>query len=145
MIFKLWLYPKWLRLSSLVNKWLEDAYVKYHNAKNLAAAEKFLRKFRKNHDGLYAQQRPLPNPKCKHLKGGGAIRSHYKDYNIGCHTFIDGRTKIWCLNGCGFVSWEGQKSFVEATRMLEQSNNTKSSSERTIIIAQGMGSNVRRP
>lgn len=85
-----------------------------------------------------------PREECRHLKGAkascwgvdkfGGPHSSFacKDYNVGCHTFVDGRTKIWCLNGCGFVSWNGDENWTEAKRMVEQSTNCPSSSERWV-------------
>src|SRR5271157_3808849 len=66
--------------------------------------------------------------RCTHAKGGRGPRVT-TDYNVGCHTFIDGKTKIWCLNGCGFESWTGDANWEKACGMCEQSTNTASSSE----------------
>lgn len=80
-----------------------------------------------------------PREKCKHLKGGLASRwgvdiygdkfGAHKDYNVAGFRFADGKTKIWCLNNCGFVSWQGDENWVKAKSMLEQSTNTLASSE----------------
>lgn len=82
-----------------------------------------------------------PKEKCRHLKGGVAsrwgvdkyggpgFRTEMKDYNLGCHTFVDGKTKIWCLNGCGFVSWNGDENWAKAKEMMDSSTNLPSSSE----------------
>lgn len=145
MSFALWLYPKWVRLSKAINNWLEAAYVEYHNAKNLAEAEEFLRKFRESGNESFAQAKARdrkPDPNCKHLKGGSSIRVGYKDYNVACHNFPDGTAKIWCLNGCGFVSWKGSKSWPSAIKLMERTTNTQTSSE---IIWKKDATNVRRP
>jgi hypothetical protein len=68
--------------------------------------------------------------RCHHLKGGRVRLSSMRDYNMLTHTFVDGKTKIWCGNGCGFVSWYGDRNWKEATRMSDESTNTPSASER---------------
>lgn len=80
-----------------------------------------------------------PKKECKHLKGaegspwgidkyGGPRRSSLIDYNVATHTFINGTTRIWCLNGCGFESWEGDEKWQQALKMIQQTSNTRSSS-----------------
>ena len=77
--------------------------------------------------------------KCEHQKGGLASRwgvdtygkkfGAHKDYNVAGFRFANGKTKIWCLNNCGFVSWQGDENWSKAKSMLEQSTNTLASSE----------------
>ncbi len=104
----------------------------YYLQKNIEHAETFLRWFKsiRGYNRLNsAQVRPLPNLNCTHTKGGsGGVR--YKDYNVHGHRFADGTYKIWCGNNCGFVSYERDSNWMEAIRMMGQSTNTVSSSER---------------
>ncbi len=70
--------------------------------------------------------------RCGHTKGGRRVKGRpliVRDYSLACHTFIDGRTRIWCLNGCGFEAWNGDKNWEQAYEMFKQSTNTHSSSE----------------
>ncbi len=135
MRFKLWLYHAWVKFSTAVNKVLAPVYVEYMNARALAKAEKFLQKFRSTqwyHDRHISDQKrkPDPNPKCKHTKGGTLPSpGGFRDYNVACHRFTDGRIKIWCLYSCGFVSWGGDANWTEAVRMMESSTNTQTASE----------------
>jgi hypothetical protein len=88
-----------------------------------------------------------PRQECKHSKGprvckwgmdkyAGSSYSQYgpKDYNLACHTFIDGRTKIWCMWNCGYVVWsDGDKeAYIKAKSLMEQSSNKHSASERPV-------------
>lgn len=66
---------------------------------------------------------------CGHYKGGGN-RYAIKDYNVAAHTFPDGKVKIWCMNGCGFKSWNGDANWQQALFMQENTSNNPSSSER---------------
>ncbi len=69
--------------------------------------------------------------KCNHLKGnqwGGR-----RDYAVSFHTFIDGSQRIACLKGCGFEVFnkpEWSFKWGVGMKMVEQSTNTPSSSER---------------
>lgn len=91
-----------------------------------------------------------PRAECAHGKGGatsrwgvdiyGANKSFGRrplDYSVGCHTFIDGSTKIWCLHNCGFIAWKKSDgtedgNWAEAIKMLQDSTNHPSSSERVV-------------
>jgi hypothetical protein len=100
-----------------------------------AYADRFLKKWRENRGEGWTyslQEKPKPNPYCKHLKGG-RIRGVAKDYNVAGHTFPDGRVKIWCLNGCGFEAYPKDANWQEAVAMLDESSNKRSSSERTMF------------
>jgi hypothetical protein len=79
---------------------------------------------------------------CTHLKGAVATRwgvdkyggpkpvSHCcKDYNVSCHTFINGTVVIKCLYNCGFESRPGDENWEEAERMFKESTNDSTSSE----------------
>jgi len=79
-----------------------------------------------------------PKTKCMHLKGGQMTRWGWdkygggtctRDYNLACFTFVNFRSRIWCLNGCGFVSNSGDPNWAEALAMFKQSTNTRASSE----------------
>jgi hypothetical protein len=97
-----------------------------------AYADRFLKKFRENREEGWtysAQEKPAHNPYCKHLKGG-RLRSITRDYNVAAHTFADGRTKIWCLNGCGFEAYPKDVNWAKAIEMAEQSSNRASTTER---------------
>jgi len=70
----------------------------------------------------------LRQAKCKHLKGGRLRNRVIKDYAIKCFTFIDGRAEVSCLL-CG-KKWEPNgQDWEKALEMLEQTTNTRSSSE----------------
>ena len=64
---------------------------------------------------------------CQHLKGG-RLRSGYKDYNVSCHTFINGETKIRCLS-CRRVWTSKDPDGKEALLMVKNSTNARTSSE----------------
>lgn len=98
---------------------------------NYARADRFLKKFRENRAEGWtysAQEKPGPNPYCKHLKGG-RLKTAYKDYNVVGHTFPDGTVKIWCLNNCGFVATPKSENWKTAMEMADQSSNKTSASE----------------
>lgn len=129
---QLWLYMRWAELSVAIDKvktGIDKYFVKAH-------AEKFLAEFRSTEcyqkrleDNRQMKVRLLANPNCKHLKGGRL--SIGRDYNLALHTFADGRTKMWCLNHCGFKLWDDEVGFSEARiLMITQSTNKPSSSER---------------
>jgi hypothetical protein len=92
------------------------------------------------------RERMVPRQACKHLKGGGMLagkmwdkydgpQNHRSvDYSVATHRFPDGKTKIWCLQGCGFESWTGDANWAEAVHMAESSTNCQSSSEMLIKI-----------
>lgn len=98
--------------------------------------------------------RTTPREECRHLKGAEASRwgvnkyggpprhSGARDYNLACHTFINFKTKIWCLNGCGFVSYPGDPNWKQAVEMFDLSTNTKSSSEIPATINPSRGKAV---
>jgi hypothetical protein len=69
---------------------------------------------------------------CRHLKGGRYHPLYYKDYCVSDHTFPDLRRQIKCLI-CGWDSWfvngKGDQRWAEALQMVEQSTNTRTSSE----------------
>lgn len=88
----------------------------------------------------------LRQARCSHLKGGRkGPRSQVRDYAVGIHTFITGRPEIrcfickmiWKMNDTAeFLIRNGRKianhtklGWYEATKMLEQTTNTPSSSE----------------
>jgi hypothetical protein len=135
---KLW--KLWLRVSAFVNKRFEKFYqetVRLERSAALAAAVKhadeFLAYFRKRSDyeGFNKVPRhPVAPKNCLHVKGGPRLKPIFRDYAVAQHTFINGRTKIWCLLGCGFVSWNGDKNWKKARQMVELSSNRPSSSER---------------
>lgn len=99
-----------------------------------AYADRFLKKFRENRQEGWtysAQEKRPPNPNCKHLKAERTrMAGTPKDYNMATHTFADGRTKIWCLNNCGFESFRGDANWRKALEMAEESSNHPSASER---------------
>ncbi len=71
--------------------------------------------------------------KCNHLKGN--FRGGIKDYCVSFHTFIDGSQRIACLKGCGFEVFNKpgwQFKWAVGVKMVEQSTNKPSSSERVI-------------
>ena len=121
----------WVRLEKYVNSYLGKKVRKILQAREVAKADAFLKEFRKQEHWF-----PTKPEKCSHLKGGKHRRLHSKDYALGQHTFSDGRTKIWCLLGCGLVAWSGDKNFQNLTKMMELSSNTASSSERTVLQTQ---------
>jgi hypothetical protein len=108
----------------------------YYLRKNIEYANTFIEKFRsrkKDPNNFSAQKRSKPNVNCTHLKGGRPYIRKYvssRDYNILVHNFSDGTTKAWCGYGCGFVSHPGDPNWDEAKRMMEESSNTQSGSER---------------
>ena len=88
----------------------------------------------------------LRQARCSHLKGGRkGPRSQVRDYAVGVHTFITGRPEIRCFickmiwktrDTAEFLLRHGKKvanhtkiGWFEATKMLEQTTNTPSSSE----------------
>jgi hypothetical protein len=82
-----------------------------------------------------------PRAECQHMKGGEMSRfgwdkyagmkgNRNRDYSVAHHRFSDGREKIWCLQGCGFVSWMGDENWSKAREMMKQSTNSTSGSER---------------
>jgi len=94
-----------------------------------------------------------PRAECRHLKGAEASRwgvdrwggnkfGTAKDYNLACHTFPDAKTKIWCLNGCGFTSSPSDPNWKQAVEMFRQSSNSKSSSEIVPIAIPSRGEAV---
>jgi len=128
---------KWL--IGKIQKWGRKAY----QAREIAKAELFLLNFRKgrpiwdfslspyeNAVRLGFAKKPNPRPFCLHVKGGNSRRAaQRKDYNLACHRFPDGITKIWCLNNCGAKWQEDEAGWSEAVDMFEQSSNRESSSE----------------
>lgn len=101
--------------------------------KNVRRARALLRTFHsKFRDAMSEPGERNPIKNCKHLKGTQSFRTAHRDYNVACHTFVDGRTKVWCMNGCGFVSWRGDENWKQALDMMEQTSNRPSSSERGI-------------
>jgi hypothetical protein len=86
-------------------------------------------------------KKKTPREECKHLKGavasrwgvdvygGPPINLPAKDYNLAFFTFVSGKSKIWCLNNCGFVSHSGDPNWKEAVAMFNLSSNTRASSE----------------
>lgn len=65
---------------------------------------------------------------CKHLKGGRYRLPGHKDYATWCFTFVDGSTIIKCAI-CG-EKWTPQSpDWADAIKMMEQSTNTRCSSE----------------
>lgn len=89
-----------------------------------------------------------PKKGCRHMKGGDMSRFGWdkfggprgighKDYSVARHTFTDGRQKIWCLQGCGFVSWSGDEKWGQALTMADNSTNSPSSSERHVSMKKG--------
>ena len=86
-----------------------------------------------------------PREECRHLKGAEASRwglDRYggpskgildRDYNLAKHRFIDWSVKIWCLNGCGFVSWKGDENWEKACQMFESSSNRMTASESPVL------------
>jgi hypothetical protein len=83
---------------------------------------------------------------CSHLKGvlyDGQREHKYAqsrptlDYNVGMHQFIDGSVRIRCLNGCGWEVWKTPNTMFKwaaGLRMVKQSSNTFSSSERPLSV-----------
>ena len=128
----------WVRLEKYINSVLGERVRKVLQAREVAKADAFLKKFRsrEGYTGKVADHyvppvKLYPPSKCTHLKGAGG-KSRYspaKDYNLASHTFPDRRTKVWCLYGCGLVAWNGDKNFKNLLKMMEQSSNHHSSSE----------------
>jgi hypothetical protein len=88
----------------------------------------------------------LRQARCTHLKGGRkGPRSQVRDYAVGIHTFIDQKSSIRCFlckmewkpkDTQEFLFRKGKKianhtkiGWFEATKMLEQTTNTPTSSE----------------
>ncbi len=109
----------------------------YYTRKNHEHADAFLKKFRKGRDDTWSlgkphtwPRKPRPNPNCAHLKAANVIKSgSVRDFNVAGHRFPDGTIKIWCLNGCGFVSYFNDANWKQAVEMLHLSTNTSSASE----------------
>ncbi len=137
----------WVRLEKYVNLHLGKRVRKILQAREVAKADAFLKKFRS--DGGYTGQLPqppvyvppvklFPPSKCKHLKGGSRFRAGYKDYNLAMHTFSDGRTKVWCLFGCGLEAWTGDTNFENLRKLMEEkSSNHRSSSAHFVTLRNG--------
>ena len=125
----------WVRLEKYVNLTLGKRVRKILQAREVAKADAFLKKFRARRREYGDLQEPFVgvkaplNPKCRHLKGGSLRRGLQKDYCLAAHRFSNGRTKIWCLLGCGLVAWNGEKNFENLRNMMEQSTNTPTASE----------------
>src|SRR5437899_5673915 len=105
---RIWLYIKIVSISKSLIGYFEPKLGEYYTQQNAERADAFLEKFRAKRDfKKYPLTRKAPlDPFCSHKKGGKRRGLHY-DYNVGMHTFPDGTTKVWCLNGCGFVSHPG--------------------------------------
>jgi hypothetical protein len=88
----------------------------------------------------------LRQARCTHLKGGRkGPRSQVRDYAVGLHTFIDSKFSIRCFlckmewkikDTQEFLFRKGKKipnhtklGWFEASKMLEQTTNTPTSSE----------------
>lgn len=132
MNIKIKLYAKVQGLLNIINGWLNVRLVGYRNALAEVYADNFLKKFRsvkEDPNNFSIMERASLNPRCRHLKGGN-VRGVHKDYNLICHNYPDGTTKIWCGYNCGFVARPGDANWKEAVNMMSQSSNSISSSER---------------
>lgn len=131
----------WVRLEKYVNQYLGERVHKILQQREIDEADAFLKEFRanlcqslgiKSHE-LYQPYKAPTRPNCTHLKGYNGRRVRFQrteDYNLGQHTFSDGRTKIWCLFGCGLEAWNGDENFNNLQKLVGQSSNTPSASER---------------
>jgi hypothetical protein len=118
-----------------LNTYLHEYYVR----KAVEYADEFLEKFRKDRpdpNNFSAQNKAPHHAGCTHLKGRGGWKQKYgstsKDYNVHMHSFPDGKQKIWCGYGCGFVAWVGDSNWQAGLDMMKQSTNSPSSSERVL-------------
>lgn len=90
-------------------------------------------------------ERIAKQARCKHRKGGGAVKDSRLDYNVGTHVFPDGTTIISCLTCRAkwrkgdtkeYLLRKGRKisnhthiGWAEAVGMYQQSTNTITKSE----------------
>ena len=136
------LYLKIVSFAEAIRNYFEGKLGEYRVAQAHKYADSFLKKFRAGQPSwaYSAQEKPGPNPFCDHLKGGKDKKKwQVRDYSVVAHSFPDGTKKIWCQQGCGFVSRPGDKNWGLACDMLNSSSNKPSSSERAIIKAQPVG------
>ena len=135
MSIKEMLYTKIVGWLNVVTGYFNTQLCGYYLKKNEEHADTFLkefRSFREDPTNFSAQEKAKPRKNCTHLKGSRRSQIFCKDYNLAAHRFVDGRTKIWCLNNCGFQVWNDQDGFKEAIALMEQSTNTPTSSEHVV-------------
>lgn len=139
-----WLYLKIISGLKSLTGYFDAKLGAYYTQKNHEYADAFLEKFREGRDNTWSlgkpetwPRKPKPNPNCDHRKGGRFKSKVHADYNVAGHTFFDGSSKIWCLNGCGFVSFPGDANWRVAMEMVDSSSNTWTASERIMPRRKG--------
>ena len=75
----------------------------------------------------------IKQARCDHRKGGAHKFRSAKDYALRDHTFIDGSRQVRCTI-CGKVWTPNSKEWFKALEMLEQTTNTRTSSEILAVV-----------